>query len=40
MTTQLETILRSNEENIQKTMEKVLEQMHDKLERDIASLKE
>jgi len=35
MTTQLKTILQRNEKSMQKTMEKVLRQMQDKMENDI-----
>jgi len=37
MTTQLEVILQINEESMHKTMERVLGQMQDKIERDIAT---
>ena len=40
MDTQLEAILRRNEEILQKAMEKVLKQMQDKIKGDIASPKE
>jgi len=40
MTTQLETLLCKNKENMRKEMEKTLRHMQDKLEKDMESLKE